>query len=334
MPKPLLTVGIPTYNRLSGLRRAVESALAQDCRDLEILIADNASTDGTEEYCRTLAKQEEVVRYIRHSVNRGPTANFNTVLRQARGDYFLFLADDDWLDPSYSWSCVAWLRAHPDCAMVGGHPRYLRDDGAAADGRPIDLPQESPARRVHAYFRNVDDGAAIYGVLPRTIFERLSDIRNVMGNDWLFVAEIAALGKVVALPEVRLYRSLGGTSASFRSLARTLELPAVQGRFPFLTIACAFATDVLWRSSVHRQALALSTRVGLAPLCAASMARRQLWLEVLGLGRWRFARRPYRIAKALYYLLNRRTGGRIALRFPGHSTVVGEPPSRTRDREP
>lgn len=322
MPRPLITVGIPTYNRLGTLRRAAGSALAQDCGDLEVLIADNASSDGTEAYCRAIAEHEPAVRYIRHPVNRGPTANFNSVLRHARGDYFLFLSDDDWLDPSYVSRCLAWLRGHPDYAMVSGRPQYVRQDGATAKGLPIDLPQAAPARRVHAYLRDVDDGAAIYGVLPRAIVDRVSDMRNVTGNDWLFVAEIAALGKVGTLPGVRLHRSLGGTSASFRKLTATLELPTVQAMVPFGTIWCAFVADVLWRSPVHRAAMRRSERLVLTLLCGGAMARRQLWLWVLSLGRWPLTRPPYRVIKRLYLLVERKTGKRVTLRFPGHSTVV------------
>lgn len=326
MPTPLLTIGIPTFNRLTMLRRAVESALAQDCGDLEILISDNASSDGTPDYCRGLAQREPAVRYIGHPLNRGPTANFNTVLREARGEYFLFLSDDDWLDPSYGSRCLAWLDTHPDYAMAGGHPLYLREDGAAAYGQPADLPQKSPARRVHAYLRDVDDNAAIYGVMPRAIVARLTDIRNVSGSDWLFVAEIAALGKIASLPEVRLYRSLGGISASYRSIVSALALPAIQGRLPFLAIAVAFADDVLWRSEVHRQMLPRRTRLALAVYCAASMARRQIWVEVLGCASKPYTRRPYRVGKSLYHSLLRRTGRGPRLRFPGHSTVVGPAP--------
>ncbi len=307
------------------LRRAVESALAQDCGDVEVLIADNASTDGTEDYCRAIAEREPAICYIRHSVNRGPTANFNSVLRQARGGHFLFLSDDDWLDPSYGSRCLEWLRAHPDHAMVSGRPHYVRDDGATAGGRPIDLPQTTSARRVHAYLRDVDDGAAIYGVIPRAIVDRVSDIRNVTGNDWLFVAEIAALGKVATLPDVRLHRSLGGTSASYRKLAATLELPTVQSILPFVTIWFVFVADLLWRSPAHRATMRLSERGILALLCGASMARRQLWLWVMGLGRCPLTAPPYRMLKGLYLLLERWTGGQVTLRFPGHSTVAVQP---------
>lgn len=328
MPTPLLTIGIPTFNRLSVLRRTVESALAQDCGDVEILISDNASSDGTPEYCRELAQREPAVRYISHPFNRGPTANFNTVLREARGEFFLFLSDDDWLDPSYGSRCVAWLDAHPDYAMAGGHPLYLRQDGAAAHGQPADLPQTSPARRVHAYLRDVDDNAAIYGVMPREIVAKLTDIRNVSGSDWLFVAEIAALGKIAALPEVRLYRSLGGISASHRSIASALGMPSIQGRLPFLSMAVAFAHDVLGRSEVHRHVLPRRTRLALAVYCAASMARRQIWFEVLGCASRPYTRRPYRAAKSLYHVLIRRTGREPRLRFPGHSMVVGPAPDK------
>lgn len=339
MPRPLLTVGIPTYNRLATLPRAVDSALAQDCGDLEVLIADNASTDGTEGYCRAIAEQEQAVRYVRHPINRGPTANFNFILRHARGDYFLFLSDDDWLDPSYGSCCLRWLRAHPDYAIVSGRPRYLRNDGATADGRPIDLPHTAAARRVHAYLRDVDDGAAIYGVLPRAILDRVSDIRNVTGNDWLFVAEIAALGKVRTLPDVHLHRSLKGTSASYRSLTATLEVPAIQAVLPFVTVWTAFLADVLWRSSVHREAMPRSERALLAVLCGATMARRQMWVWTLSLSRWPLTRPPYLLVKRLYRLLERRANGRLTLRFPGHSTVTNTPgrmacPTQSQDRPP
>lgn len=334
MPKQLVTVGIPTYNRLNALQRAVDSALSQDCGDLEVLIVDNASTDGTEEYCRALTEREPAVRYIRSPVNRGPTANFNTALRSAQGEYFLFLSDDDWLGRSYVSRCLAWLRAHPDHAMAGGRPQYVREDGATAQGQPIDLPQPLAAHRVRAYLRDVDDGAAIYGVLPRATVDRLSDIRNVVGNDWLFVAEIAALGRVVALPDAHLHRSLDGTSATYKSLAETLGLSAVQRLLPFFAMGWAFAADVLWRSPVHRQAFAPSERVALALSCGATMARRQMWFWALGFGRWPLTRRPYRAAKGFYLLLDRRSGGRLPRRFPGHSTVVAPEPNGACNLEP
>ncbi len=69
--KPLVSIGIPTYNRASVLRRAVESALTQDHTNLELVISDNASTDETEAVCQEFCERDNRVRYIRQKTNRG-----------------------------------------------------------------------------------------------------------------------------------------------------------------------------------------------------------------------------------------------------------------------
>lgn len=106
MPRPLVTIGLSTYNRAAGfLREALESALAQRYEPLEIVVVDNASTDGTAELVAALA--DERVRYIRHEVNVGANGNFNACLKHARGAYFLLLHDDDRLDADLVETCMA-----------------------------------------------------------------------------------------------------------------------------------------------------------------------------------------------------------------------------------
>lgn len=325
MANPLITIGIPTYNRAKVLPRAVESALAQDCGGIELLISDNASTDGTETYCRELAARIPTVRYFRQPLNQGPTANFNLVLTQARGDYFLFLSDDDWIDPSYVSRCIGWLRAHPDYAMAAGSPLYVRDDGATALGCPTDLRHASALRRVYTYLRAVADNATFYGVLSQECVRRISSLDNAMGADWRFVAEVAAVGKIAVLPDVRLYRSLGGNvSGSHIRITKALGIPALHASVPFLCIWWQFARDVLWRSPVYRQRLRLHERLILAALSSTVMVRRQIWLLVLMVGRWPPTQGPYRTVKRSYRSVNRWSGGRLpTLKFPGYSTVVG-----------
>src|SRR5437588_11637496 len=74
---PAVSVGMPVYNMAATIREAVMSLLAQTFTDFELLIGDNASTDGTEEICRELAASDTRIRYVRHSENLGPTANFD-----------------------------------------------------------------------------------------------------------------------------------------------------------------------------------------------------------------------------------------------------------------
>lgn len=95
---PLVTVAIPTYNRVELLRQSLASALAQTYPNLEILVSDNGSTDETEPYMHQISDPR--VRYIRQPKNLGMVGNWNACLEQTEGEYFLLLSDDDLLEPT------------------------------------------------------------------------------------------------------------------------------------------------------------------------------------------------------------------------------------------
>jgi glycosyltransferase involved in cell wall biosynthesis len=103
---PLVTIAIPTYNRAgSYLPVALRSALAQSYPRLEVLVADNASTDETASVLHGITDKR--LRYLRHQVNVGANRNYNYCLREARGDYFLLLHDDDVVDEDFVAACMA-----------------------------------------------------------------------------------------------------------------------------------------------------------------------------------------------------------------------------------
>ena len=110
--QPLITIGIPVYNGEKTLVEALDSILRQTIDDFEVIISDNASTDGTAEICRRHAMNDPRIRYIRHEFNMGAYSNFKFTLDQARGKYFLWTAADDY-------------RSH-DCLM-----HYLANIGVA-----------------------------------------------------------------------------------------------------------------------------------------------------------------------------------------------------------
>lgn len=97
---PLLSVLITTYNRKNLLQKAVQSVLAQDFKDLEIIISDDGSNDGTREFCEDLIKQNAKIRYVlNEKYKKGPNGNKNNALDYARGQFVQFLDDDDELMP-------------------------------------------------------------------------------------------------------------------------------------------------------------------------------------------------------------------------------------------
>ena len=115
---PLVTIGIPTYNRRDLLERAIASCLAQDYPRVEVVVSDNASTDGTWDFLGSLADGR--LRLLRQGENIGLVGNWNACLAAARGEYFLMLCDDDCLHPDAVTRLLAPF--HPGAPEPGQPP--------------------------------------------------------------------------------------------------------------------------------------------------------------------------------------------------------------------
>jgi len=120
----LVSVIIPCYNQGHFLGEAIESVLVQTHPHIEIIVVDDGSTDNTAE----VAAGYPGVQCIRQS-NRGLSAARNTGMWHSGGDYLVFLDADDRLLPDAVEAGLSCLNAHPDCAFVSGHHRYIKADG-------------------------------------------------------------------------------------------------------------------------------------------------------------------------------------------------------------
>jgi hypothetical protein len=242
---PLVSIGLPTYNRVDLLVRAIDSVLAQTHREIELIVSDNASTDTTEDVCRERAARDGRLRFIRQPVNRGPTANFNAVLDAARGDYFMWLSDDDWLDANYVASCLEALTTRPGVTIAAGRCHHYDAAGRLLiEDVLTNLTQPDVADRLLTYFATVDYNSIFYGLMP-TPLVRQQGMRNVAAADWLIVAGMLAHGHAVTVEQTRVHRTVGGTSKSIRNVIKVLRLPTYQWFIPWLTIALEFWRDML-----------------------------------------------------------------------------------------
>jgi glycosyltransferase involved in cell wall biosynthesis len=95
MTVPKVSVLIPTYNYARYLPEAIESILAQDFRNFELLISDDCSTDNSAEVIARYAARDSRIRFQIHSANLGMVQNWNWCLSQARGEYIKFIFGDD-----------------------------------------------------------------------------------------------------------------------------------------------------------------------------------------------------------------------------------------------
>jgi glycosyltransferase involved in cell wall biosynthesis len=122
----MVSICIPTYNRAATLAMAIASAQAQTFREIEILVVDNHSGDGTEAMVREAARADGRIRFVGHAENVGMARNFSACIAQARGESIKFLCDDDLLEPE----CVAQLieaLSRPGIALAACARRMVDD---------------------------------------------------------------------------------------------------------------------------------------------------------------------------------------------------------------
>jgi glycosyltransferase involved in cell wall biosynthesis len=119
---------IPTYNRADYLGQAVASALAQDYPNLEIIVHDDASTDGTQAVLRPF-RRDPRLRVITTRSNHGMLGGWNYIVKKATGKYLKFLASDDLLAPRAVTELVAALESHPEAALATCRRRFIDENG-------------------------------------------------------------------------------------------------------------------------------------------------------------------------------------------------------------
>ncbi len=138
MAEPTVTALIPTYRRPQRLRRAVESVLAQAYPHVRVLVADNASGDGTAEVVADLQRRDDRVIYHCHPRNMGSVYNFRFAMDAVDTEFFSILSDDDVLLPNFYRGALDALTANPDARFFCGQA-VLYDEIRGTHGlRPHD----------------------------------------------------------------------------------------------------------------------------------------------------------------------------------------------------
>jgi glycosyltransferase involved in cell wall biosynthesis len=132
--QPKISVLIPTYNYARFLPEAIESVLAQDFRDFELLIVDDCSTDDTAGVVQPFCARDARIRFAVNPSNLGMVNNWNHCLAEARGDYIKFLFGDDVLcHPQALGKMAALLERHPSATLAAAARVILDDQSKVVD---------------------------------------------------------------------------------------------------------------------------------------------------------------------------------------------------------
>jgi glycosyltransferase involved in cell wall biosynthesis len=223
--EPLVTVAVPVYNGRLTLRNTIESIRAQTYSNLEILICDNASTDGTKELCRQYEIEDSRVRYYWNPKNIGQTKNFHRTLQLATGEFFMWTCADDARPIKAIEHLVKALIEKPGSVMAHGAVIAKGKDFEVQVSNEMDLSSESATERIRTFTSGIQHNSMIHGLYRRNALKEVI-LGAHYGQDYLFCLQVCLVGPVeyVQFPMIIFYEKGGAPSLDPMGQPRGLTL--------------------------------------------------------------------------------------------------------------
>jgi len=217
--QPLVSVGIPTYNRPKGLRNTLDNILVQTYQNIEIIVSDNCSTDietsfVIEEYQHNYPN----IKFFRQDTNIGGMANLEFVLSKAKGKYFMWAADDDLCEPEMVSVLTTKMEENHNAVLCGSDVSVIDvNDTQIRTEHLKELYSGIKWDRVRSLFFTYPISNiffVVYGLYETEIlrdsvsFMKPGCRRYLTNSEVPFLAKISTLGEIIAVPEVlKFYRS-------------------------------------------------------------------------------------------------------------------------------
>lgn len=206
--KPRVSIGLPVYNGERYLEACLDSLLAQTYTDFELIISDNASTDGTENICRAYVAKDQRVRYYRNATNVGVGRNFNRVFELSTGEYFKWASADDLCKPEHLKRCLDVLENDDTAVLVYPKTRFIDESGNVLDINDAGWDLRSEA--VHERLRYVIYAGhwvnAHYGLIRAGALSTTQLMPSYPGGDYRLLAELSLRGKFIEVGEYLFLR--------------------------------------------------------------------------------------------------------------------------------
>ncbi len=246
---PLVSVGMPIYNGGKVLRRALDSILAQDYSNFELIISDNASSDETSEICKEYSLRDTRIIYFRAARNMGAAWNFNQVVKLSKGKYFMRMSHDDIRAPTYISQCVALLEANDRAVLCHTYTAAFYGDltNVLTIITHDSLVGIKSARRRFIEALKYLPASAIDGIIrTETLRTRTRLMGNYISSDIVLTHELSLYGDFIQVPEVLFWRSgksvLPSPQEIYPLYGIGTKMPRVY--YPFLTVVSNHAKSI------------------------------------------------------------------------------------------
>lgn len=213
----LVSIVIPVYNRETLVVEAIECALAQTYKDLEIIIVDNCSTDNTWDVINSF--QDKRLSIYKNSTNLGPVLNWKKGIEKANGEFIKILFSDDYISPDYIEKSLANFKE--DDAFVISSIKFVHN-GIVTDTKQFNGYKHNSSEYINdkflipihnfpvspgaALFRKADLMQCFYNAIPNK--QKLNSLKNGAGNDLLMF--------LLTLKKYPHFKTINTTHAFFR----------------------------------------------------------------------------------------------------------------------
>lgn len=211
---PRLTIGLPVYNGERYLAESLEALLGQTYENFELILSDNASTDGTGDICRDFHRSDSRIRYFRQERNLGAVGNHNFVFREARGELFKWAAADDLYARELLARCVALLDENPLAVLAHAWTAAFEGDKISqALPYPLatDVPN-APERFSSMLFGTGENDSGLtraddqYGVIRSAVLRKVAPQNSFYHSDRVLMTELVLHGPFLQVCEWLYFR--------------------------------------------------------------------------------------------------------------------------------
>lgn len=252
---PLVSIGVPLFNAEKYIRQALDCLLAQTYKNFEIIISDNFSTDRTADIIKEYRDRDNRIKVFLQPENRGGAENFQFVLEQSVGTYFMWRSYDDWSDDNYLEQLVLLLEQRSEIDLAVGS-LVLVNEGAETPIHTEPMRIDN-SQNVFSQIELLKCARSfwIYGVFRREIaLEMHTSVRKnydyTWASDHLTIFPIVLNGAVGFCPETRFFQRQTGISGERYRARKAGDQIKVAKSFYLYCLRILMATNAsFWRKT-------------------------------------------------------------------------------------
>ena len=201
---PLVSIGIPAYNRPIGLSRLIRQVQNQTYANIEIIISDNCSDNiEVKEAALSAAKLDSRINYIRQASNIGMFENYRFVLKESKGDFFMWASDDDEFYPEFIEKCLKILIKDKDIVLCSPICKVFHNDKEVMKYKPdfhtVGLNKMQRIKKIAFYIKK--SHGALFGLYRREAIIKFSTV-TYLDADGIFLLQLSQYGAFYKLDEV------------------------------------------------------------------------------------------------------------------------------------